>query len=124
MEISEFPNISFEHPRGSAFRKYRSQTLAPVQFTNPNSNHRVGDVKPITEVLDTILNEDENKKSKKNKSKKPNPRIVKQKQLQDQMLKDMSIFEQVLNHPQFKKDPFETITTHIENKMLMEAMDS
>ena len=40
MEISEFPNISFEHPRGSAFRKHRSQTLAPVQFTNPNSNHR------------------------------------------------------------------------------------
>ena len=36
MEISEFPNISFEHP----FRKIRAQILAPVQFTNPNSNHR------------------------------------------------------------------------------------
>ena len=34
MEISEFPNISFEHPRGGAFCKYRSQTLAPVQFIN------------------------------------------------------------------------------------------
>ena len=41
MEISEFPNFSFEHPSGSAFRKYRSRTLALVQFTNPNSNHRV-----------------------------------------------------------------------------------
>ena len=40
METREFPNISFEHPRGSTFRKYRSRTLAPVQFTNPNSNHR------------------------------------------------------------------------------------
>ena len=41
MEISEFPNISFEHPRGSTFRKYRYRTLAPVQFTNLNFNHRV-----------------------------------------------------------------------------------
>ena len=40
MEIREFSNISFGHPKGSAFRKYRSQTLAPIQFTNPNSNHR------------------------------------------------------------------------------------
>ena len=40
MEIQDFPNISFEHPRGSAFKKYRSQNLAPVRFTNPNFNHR------------------------------------------------------------------------------------
>ena len=40
MEIRKLPNISFEHPRRSAFRKYRSRTLlAPVRFTNPNSNH-------------------------------------------------------------------------------------
>ena len=41
MEISEFPNISFEHPRGSTFKKYWSQDLAPVRFTNTNFNHRV-----------------------------------------------------------------------------------
>ena len=41
MEIREFRNISFEHPRGSTFKKYRSQDLAPVRFTNPNFNHRV-----------------------------------------------------------------------------------
>ena len=40
MEIHKFPNISYEHPRGSAFRKYRAQTLAPDWFTYPNSNHR------------------------------------------------------------------------------------
>ena len=39
-EIGKFTNISFEHPRGSVFRKYRSRTLAPVRFTNSNSNHR------------------------------------------------------------------------------------
>ena len=41
MEIRKFPNISFEHPRGSTFKKYRSQDLAPIWFTNPNFNHRV-----------------------------------------------------------------------------------
>ena len=41
MEISEFTNISFEHPKDSAFKKYRSQDLAPVRFTNPNFNYRV-----------------------------------------------------------------------------------
>ena len=40
MEICEFSNISFEHPMGDTFKKYRSKDLAPVQFTNPNFNHR------------------------------------------------------------------------------------
>ena len=40
MEIREFPSISFEHPRGNNFKKYRSQDLAPVRFTHPNFNHR------------------------------------------------------------------------------------
>ena len=40
MEIHEFPNISFEYPSGSTFKKYRYQSLAPVRFTNPNVNHR------------------------------------------------------------------------------------
>ena len=36
----QIPQFHFEHSRDSAFRKYRSLTLAPVRFTNPNSNHR------------------------------------------------------------------------------------
>ena len=85
----------------------------------------IGDVKPITETLDNILTEYDNKNKKNNKkNKKKEVKPTKQKQLQDQMLKDMSIFQQVLKHPQYKENPFETITTHIENKMLMEAMDS
>ena len=41
MEIRKFPNISFEHPMGSTFKKYRSQDLAPVRLTDPNFNRRV-----------------------------------------------------------------------------------
>ena len=41
MEIREFPNISFEYPMGSTFRKYRSRTIAPVRFINPNFNCKV-----------------------------------------------------------------------------------
>ena len=40
MEITEFPNISFEQPKSGTFKKYNSQDLAPVRFTNPNFNHR------------------------------------------------------------------------------------
>ena len=84
----------------------------------------VGDLKPFTDTLDKILDEDNSMKQTKAKkqplkAKKP----VKQKQVKEQMLKDMSIFQQVLAHPEYNKNPLNTISTHIENKMLMEAMD-
>ena len=41
MEIRELTIFSFEEPMDSTFKKYRSQDLAPVRFTNPNFNHRV-----------------------------------------------------------------------------------
>ena len=36
-------------------------------------------------------------------------------------MEGMSIFNQVNSHQQYKQDPFGTISTHIENKMLIEA---
>lgn len=81
----------------------------------------VGDLKPITETLDKILSEDSAKKNHKNV--KPKSRgTLKLAKAKAQMDKDLSIFQQVLKHPQYSSDPFNTITTHIENKMLMEAM--
>ena len=82
----------------------------------------VGDLKPFTDTLDKILDED-NSSMKKTKAKKQplKAKPVKQKQVKDQMLKDMSIFQQVLAHPEYNKNPLNTISTHIENKMLMEA---
>ena len=82
----------------------------------------VGDLKPFTDTLDKILDED-NSSMKKTKAKKQplKAKPVKQKQVKNQMLKDMSIFQQVLAHPEYNKNPLNTISTHIENKMLMEA---
>jgi len=80
-----------------------------------------GDLKPIQDTLKDILDETEPKEVKV-PAKKKGGQSRKQKKLQAQMQKDLSIFSQVLAHPEYAKDPFNTITTHIENKMLMEAM--
>ena len=37
-------------------------------------------------------------------------------------MEGMSVFKQVNSHEQYIKNPFETISTHIENKMLIESM--
>jgi len=78
---------------------------------------------PFTDTLDKILDDEDNSSMKKTKAKKQplKAKPVKQKQVKDQMLKDMSIFQQVLAHPEYNKNPLNTISTHIENKMLMEA---
>ena len=89
-----------------------------------------GDLKPIksaiSDMLDDILEEDDKKHAKKSarKSDGKDARPVKQKKVQKQMLNDLAIFQQVMKHPQYSKNPFDTISTHIENKMLQEAMES
>merc|ERR1712008_418605 len=69
----------------------------------------VGDLKPFTDTLDKILDEDNSMKKTKAKKQPLKAKPVKQKQ--------------VLAHPEYNKNPLNTISTHIENKMLMEAMD-
>jgi Ribosome biogenesis protein SLX9 len=44
--------------------------------------------------------------------------------MKKEMMSDLSVFQQVLAHPEYTKDPFKTISTHIENKMLLEAMQT
>lgn len=39
------------------------------------------------------------------------------------MMENLSIFKQVLKHPEYVKNPFQTITTHIENKVLLESIE-
>ena len=96
--------------------------LKAIQMIKNEEKAIVGDLKPFTDTLDKILDED-NSSMKKTKAKKQplKAKPVKQKQVKDQMLKDMSIFQQVLAHPEYNKNPLNTISTHIENKMLMEA---
>lgn len=93
----------------------------------------IGDLKPIQDTLRDILNEDSSggigktsvkvTSSRKGEKQTIRGHAGKQKKLQAQMQKDLSIFQQVLAHPEYDKDPFNTITTHIENKMLLEAMN-
>ena len=49
---------------------------------------------------------------------------MKQKKVKASFMEGMSVFNQVTSHSEYVKDPFGTISTHIENKMLMEAMNA
>ena len=81
----------------------------------------IGDIKPITDTLDTLLAEDEAKKKDKKRLIKTTNKPMKQKKVKEQIMKDLAIFQQVLKHPQYNQDPLGTISTHIENKMLLES---
>jgi hypothetical protein len=85
-----------------------------------------GDMKPMVETLDAIFSQTDDVVvvKKKPKTKKAERPPTKMSQKNDQMMKDLAIFEQVVKHPQYAKNPFATITTHIENKMLLEAMEA
>ena len=75
--------------------------------------------------MNDILVQDEKKRHLSEKEvekvKKTNGKPNKQTKVKQQMLNDLAIFQQVMKHPQYTKDPFQTISTHVENKMLMEA---
>lgn len=102
----------------------------------------VGDMKPLTESLKNIheflslqsqVDSPSRRDLKKsgvqsNKSKEGGIKIkqkpMKQKARKAQFQRDLQIFSQVKKHPEFLKDPMAIISTHIENKMLLEASKS
>ena len=51
-----------------------------------------------------------------------NKGFPKQKKVKASFMEGMSVFKQVNSHEQYIKNPFGTISTHIENKMLIESM--
>ena len=86
----------------------------------------VGDLKPLVDhlnLIDDLIKEDEVMEKKENdkKKKKVSKGTQKQKKRKDQFMADIALFKEVAKHPQYVEDPFQTITTHIQNKMLMEA---
>ena len=83
----------------------------------------IGDLKPIQDTLKDILNEVNSEEKTKEKVQPRKPGHSKQKKKQSQMQRDLSIFQQVLAHPEYVQNPFNTISTHIENKMIMESMN-
>lgn len=89
----------------------------------------VGDMKPMEETLKSIdhdIVEEEEEKKKKELDAKSKPKkakgTLKQKKAQQNFLKNVSIFNQVNKHPEYVKNPLQTISTHIENKMILESM--
>ena len=88
----------------------------------------VGDMKPMVDtlqVIDDLIKEDDEIKQKKlaeqSNIKKASKGTLKQKKAKAQFMKNMTLFNQINNHPEYVKNPFKTISTHIENKMLLES---
>ena len=85
-------------------------------------------MKPIFDTLDQVLTEEvqpreKQKQDKVQRIKKPKG-TLKQKRVKASLMNGISMFSQVMSHPQYVKDAFGTISTHIENKMLAEAIDA
>lgn len=87
-----------------------------------------GDMKPMADTLNEVFKEEikplesnfsDVSHTKKIMKKAKGP--MKQKKVKASFMEGMSIFNQVNSHQQYKQDPFGTISTHIENKMLIEA---
>ncbi|QQP37946.1 Neutral Sphingomyelinase_ putativelike [Caligus rogercresseyi] len=82
----------------------------------------IGDLDPMKdtlEAIDKVLEKDESRrKQQRDKSKAKKKGItLKQKKRQYEFIRNASFFEAVKNHPEYAKNPFSAISTHIENKM-------
>jgi hypothetical protein len=88
----------------------------------------VGDMKPMAkslEFIDQLLQETEEEEAKARKEKKKmavakGRSTKKEKKRKQEFMRDIAIMAQVKKHPQFARNPFETISTHIENSMILE----
>ncbi|XP_041374491.1 protein FAM207A-like isoform X2 [Gigantopelta aegis] len=82
----------------------------------------VGDMSVIEDALPTLELLMKGSDSKTDKSDKVTKvrGIAKEKTRQKQMLKDISMFQEVLEHPAFKENPTATIAEHLRNKLKQE----
>lgn len=89
----------------------------------------VGDVKPMVDTLTDLFEESKAKavedrekaKAAEAKAIKSRGATPKRKKAQDQLLRGIAMFNQISGHPEYKGDPFRTISSHIENKVLLES---
>ncbi|VDI44506.1 Hypothetical predicted protein [Mytilus galloprovincialis] len=81
----------------------------------------VGDIGAMGDALPTIellMKKSSNINSDQKEQKKRG--IATEKKRKKQMMEDISIFKQILDHPAYKENPTETITTHLQNKLKQE----
>lgn len=85
-----------------------------------------GDMKPMSDTLNQVLQDEikplQSETAISQKTIKKNKGFPKQKKVKASFMEGMSVFKQVNSHEQYLKNPFGTISTHIENKMLIESM--
>ncbi|XP_063396870.1 uncharacterized protein LOC134681258 isoform X1 [Mytilus trossulus] len=75
----------------------------------------MGDALPTIELLmkkSSKINSDQTEQKKRG--------IATEKKRKKQMMEDISIFKQILDHPAYKENPTETINTHLQNKLKQE----
>lgn len=77
----------------------------------------IGDMQPLTDALPIFDTKQCVNSSTKDVTAKP---VKKFKARQNEMLKDLEVFRQVLNDPSFQRDPEATIMDHLRNKLLQE----
>nr|XP_040570996.1 protein FAM207A-like [Lepeophtheirus salmonis] len=87
----------------------------------------IGDLDPMKdtlEAIDKVLEKDDSRRNRESKKKLKGKRgTLKQKKRQNEFIKNASFFEAVKNHPEYAKNPFSTICTHIENKIAAEHLE-
>uniref|UniRef100_A0A0K2TGK4 sphingomyelin phosphodiesterase n=1 Tax=Lepeophtheirus salmonis TaxID=72036 RepID=A0A0K2TGK4_LEPSM len=87
----------------------------------------IGDLDPMKdtlEAIDKVLEKDDSRRNRESKKKLKGKRgTLKQKKRQNEFIKNASFFEAVKNHPEYAKNPFSTICTHIENKVAAEHLE-
>ena len=113
--------------------KLKKAELAKVELKAQKKREKVaiiGDTKPLSDtlaMLDKVLQEDEEQKLNRDEKKTGKSReskgTKKLRQRKKQFNQDVALFAQIKKHDVFKEDPFGIIGTHIENKVLSEAMD-
>nr|KAG5710232.1 hypothetical protein BaRGS_006751 [Batillaria attramentaria] len=92
-------------------KRQREQTVVVGDMTG------MGDALPTLELL--LKDTSAATLAREKQEKKPKG-IVKEKQRQKQMMNDISLFQQVLDHPSYKDNPAATIAEHLRNKLKQE----
>lgn len=81
----------------------------------------VGDIGLLGDALPTIeLLMKKSSQVNKNEGEEKKRGIAKEKKRKKQMMEDISVFKQIVEHPAYKENPTETIMTHLQNRLKQE----
>lgn len=98
-------------------RKKRKEKRKQEKTVVVGDMSAMGDALPTLELL--LKNTSAATLAREKQEQKPKA-VVKEKQRQKQMLDDITLFRQVLDHPSYKDNPAGTIAEHLRNKLKQE----